>query len=344
MVSTDVSFLPWYGNSSFLPPGTVPAPVISPESSSFRVSVDVTIGDSVSGSTVHYTTDGTTPTCSSDTYTDGQVLHFSQPVTVNAIRCDSGGAAVPSAVSSATYTIANSGGGGGGTATAATVAQAATTPAATQTATTPAVTTPAGQVLGAEAFNFTGDLHMSSSGSDVTELQKVLIAAGFDIPAITKGGIAYGYFGGQTLAAVIAYQKANGVTSTGYVGTLTRAVLNKGATPSTGTAATSAAGTKPMFTKALTVGVRDADVTALQQYLTDNGFYSGPVTGYFGTLTKAAVQIYQKEKGIAQTGVVGPLTRAELNKGKVTTTNSAAGSTVLTGSATTTPASGMSAY
>ncbi len=114
-------------------------------------------------------------------------------------------------------------------ATSATPAAPAVNPAAPATPATPATGRGRGRVLGAEAYNFTKDLHMGSSGADVTELQKLLIADGFDIPAITKGTVAYGTFGGQTLSAVIAYQKAHGVSpARGYVSTLTRAELNKG--------------------------------------------------------------------------------------------------------------------
>lgn len=74
------------------------------------------------------------------------------------------------------------------------------------------------------------------------------------------------------------------------------------------------------FTKNLSVGARDADVTALQQFLTDAKLYTGPVTGYFGGLTRAAVIAFQKARGIAQVGLVGPLTRAALNEGVVPTT------------------------
>ncbi|MBU6427052.1 peptidoglycan-binding protein [Patescibacteria group bacterium] len=63
-------------------------------------------------------------------------------------------------------------------------------------------------------------------------------------------------------------------------------------------------------------GVADPDVTALQKYLAKAGFYSGPVTGYFGPLTKAAVQAYQKAHGLDTLGVVGPATRALMNAGK----------------------------
>lgn len=64
------------------------------------------------------------------------------------------------------------------------------------------------------------------------------------------------------------------------------------------------------FTRDLTVGSSGADVTALQSALGVS-----PASGYFGALTKAAVQSYQSSKGIPATGYVGPLTRAELNKG-----------------------------
>lgn len=80
-------------------------------------------------------------------------------------------------------------------------------------------TTTGGQVLGAAAFNFTVDLHIGSRGTDVTELQTELIAAGYSIPAG-----ATGYFGVQTRAAVAAWQAANGVLpSAGYFGPISRA-------------------------------------------------------------------------------------------------------------------------
>jgi hypothetical protein len=63
------------------------------------------------------------------------------------------------------------------------------------------------------------------------------------------------------------------------------------------------------FTKDLTVGSRGAEVTALQNLLGIS-----PATGYFGSLTKAAVIKYQLEKGISPAaGYVGAKTRASLN-------------------------------
>jgi hypothetical protein len=55
-------------------------------------------------------------------------------------------------------------------------------------------------------------------------------------------------------------------------------------------------------------GVRSADVTCLQSILGVT-----PQTGYFGTITKAAVKAFQTNHGLTADGVVGPLTRAALN-------------------------------
>lgn len=67
------------------------------------------------------------------------------------------------------------------------------------------------------------------------------------------------------------------------------------------------------FDRELGVGTRGDDVVALQQYLTDIGFYTGPITGYFGPLTEAGVKAFQSANGIPNTGYVGPRTLALLN-------------------------------
>jgi hypothetical protein len=57
------------------------------------------------------------------------------------------------------------------------------------------------------------------------------------------------------------------------------------------------------------------DVTELQNRLKTEGFFSITSTGYFGPLTKAAVKKYQAANPpLAIDGIVGPLTRAVLNK------------------------------
>ncbi|HEY9481241.1 MAG TPA: peptidoglycan-binding domain-containing protein, partial [Candidatus Paceibacterota bacterium] len=59
------------------------------------------------------------------------------------------------------------------------------------------------------------------------------------------------------------------------------------------------------FTRDLTIGSSGADVTALQNFLNVT-----PATGYFGSITKAAVTAYQSAHGVPATGYFGPLTRA----------------------------------
>ena len=68
-----------------------------------------------------------------------------------------------------------------------------------------------------------------------------------------------------------------------------------------------------VFSSDLILGNNGLDVIQLQRRLTNDGFYSGPITGYFGPLTKKAVKAYQLKMGLPQVGMVGPLTREKLN-------------------------------
>lgn len=63
------------------------------------------------------------------------------------------------------------------------------------------------------------------------------------------------------------------------------------------------------------MGMTGADVSNLQSWLAqDSSVYpEGKVTGYYGSLTEAAVKRYQAKNGISQTGTVGPLTLAAIN-------------------------------
>lgn len=88
-------------------------------------------------------------------------------------------------------------------------------------------------------------------------------------------------------------------------------LLIAGIVLSTGFAAAQTAG----FTRDLDLGSRGADVSRLQTLLaTDSNVYpQGLVTGYFGNLSKAAVEQFQAGYGIPVVGRVGPMTRARLN-------------------------------
>ncbi len=70
-----------------------------------------------------------------------------------------------------------------------------------------------------------------------------------------------------------------------------------------------------MITQTLSVGSTGSEVTSLQTFLaTDRSIYpQGLVTGYFGSLTKAAVTNFQIRNNIDAVGIVGPITRPVIN-------------------------------
>lgn len=68
------------------------------------------------------------------------------------------------------------------------------------------------------------------------------------------------------------------------------------------------------FQNNLKFGDKNEDVKNLQARLVVEKLFKVSPTGYFGSITLAAVKAYQKLHGVPTTGFVGPLTRAELNK------------------------------
>lgn len=84
----------------------------------------------------------------------------------------------------------------------------------------------------------------------------------------------------------------------------------------------------------------NADVQALQQFLTVQGDYSGPISGNFFSLTQQAVKKFQQVNGISpSSGYFGPLTRAAANAllSQQGTGVSKTSSTSVTSTANTTP-------
>ena len=83
--------------------------------------------------------------------------------------------------------------------------------------------------------------------------------------------------------------------------------------PSTSTAPTKPpAAPKPQKLK---VGAKGAKVTALQQRLTELGYWNGKADGTFGSLTQQAIYAVQKAAGLGRDGVVGPKTQKALDQG-----------------------------
>ncbi len=69
------------------------------------------------------------------------------------------------------------------------------------------------------------------------------------------------------------------------------------------------------FVSTLSLGDSGDEVLLLQKRLVTDGFLSATPNGHFGPATQTALKAYQKKNGLSQAGVVGPATRALLNKG-----------------------------
>ncbi len=156
--------------------------------------------------------------------------------------------------------------------------------------------------------SFTSYLSRGSSGDEVTALQTLLYQKGY----LTTS--PNGSFGPLTEAAVKRFQVAQGLSALGAVGPQTRDALNKLRVGGAVTANTSTASPSIFkFTRPLTLGAQGNEVVELQKRLTTLGLYTGATSGYFGTITRAAVKLFQTQHGLSPLGNVGPGTRAALN-------------------------------
>ncbi len=160
-------------------------------------------------------------------------------------------------------------------------------------------------------------LRYGAKGTAVKNLQNRLKAHGFN------PGTIDGSFGAKTLAALKAFQKAKGLVADGVAGPKTNAKLWATPTGSSG-------GSGPVIKN----GARGSPVTALQKRLNALGFNAGTADGSFGPKTLAAVKAFQKSRGLAADGVVGPKTWTKLGinvTGTVTYPGGGGGGTKVTG-------------
>ena len=157
------------------------------------------------------------------------------------------------------------------------------------------------------------------SGTDVSALQTRLAAVG------VYDGPVTGFFGELTEAAVIQFQQINGLVADGIAGPNTLAILGGGvATAVPASIPTATATPAQSFAPAavsnsssgvLTRGVSGTAVTDLQTRLQAAGVYDGPITGFYGELTEAAVIRFQQARGLTVDGIAGPSTLAALQGG-----------------------------
>lgn len=67
------------------------------------------------------------------------------------------------------------------------------------------------------------------------------------------------------------------------------------------------------FFKLLKFGSKGDDVAELQKRLIFEGVYTGPVTGFYGSMTREGVRRYQAKNNLPSVGAVGPMTLSVLN-------------------------------
>ncbi len=127
-----------------------------------------------------------------------------------------------------------------------------------------------------------------------------------------------------TVAAVTALTLATGCDSDSGTpsaeGTPTAAPSSQPAEPST-SAAPSTPPSAPVTTpppappRKLKVGAKGSDVLAIQQRLTELGYWNGKADGKFGGTTQQAIYALQKAAGIGRDGTIGPKTYKALDAG-----------------------------
>ena len=120
-------------------------------------------------------------------------------------------------------------------------------------------------------------LKQGSKGTDVKQLQKNLIGLGF------LEGSADGSYGSKTKAAVKEFQAEFGLSPDGNAGDATQAAVENA-------------------------------VVRLQVELKNAGFAPGTPDGHFGSKTKTALEKFQKDRKLPETGVADTATWKAINK------------------------------
>ena len=179
----------------------------------------------------------------------------------------------------------------------------------------------AGAVLAAVCSGGAGEadaapLRQGSTGDKVSEMQRKLKNWGY------YDGAVDGIFGSGTREAVIYFQRVNGLSADGIVGSATAAALGMSLSSSSpgGGSAGSSGGT-------LRQGSTGDKVSEMQRKLKNWGYYDGAVDGIFGSGTREAVIYFQRANGLGADGVVGSRTAAALGMTLSSSSSSGGGNT-----------------
>ncbi len=152
-------------------------------------------------------------------------------------------------------------------------------------------------------FIFTKTLQFGSQGNEVIQLQDKLKQLNF-FPKEIKSNSNFGL---TTEKAVKEYQASKGIYSCGIVGPRTRKALNN---------KNFITNKDYQFTKDLKYNDRNEEVKQLQTRLQNQNFFPRQTkpTGWFGSITQTAVNIFQKFYNLVQSGIIDFQTREVLNR------------------------------
>ena len=151
-------------------------------------------------------------------------------------------------------------------------------------------------------------LRYGDESEAVRLMQNRLITMGY------LSGSADGKFGSNTKKAVLAFQKANGLSADGVAGEQTLAKLNS----------SDASDNKVSTSETLRIGTISEAVRDLQNRLITLGYLKGKADGNFGPQTSLALIAFQKANGLTADGIAGQKTLKKLNS---TSASSASGET-----------------
>lgn len=141
----------------------------------------------------------------------------------------------------------------------------------------------------------TRTLREGMGGQDVLYTQDRLAALGY------LTGISDGQYGAATKAAVLAFQKKNGLSADGVLGTNTRKRLfSEGAIGAKETSQPDGVGERK-----LTLGMKGDDVKSVQTKLIALGYLTGKADGVYGTATESAIRRFQTRNGLTSDGICG---------------------------------------
>ncbi len=158
--------------------------------------------------------------------------------------------------------------------------------------------------------NTSDELKKGDRGDAVKTLQKRLKELGYYKSYVD------GDFGNETVAAVKAFQKKNGLYQDGVAGSQTMKKLNaSNAVKADGTVegSSSSSGSTSTEDGTLKKGSQGAAVKLLQKRLKELGYYKSYVDGDYGNETVTAVKNFQRKNGLTVDGVAGSQTLNKLN-------------------------------